>query len=100
MKPAKLFYWSFAGLLALTGLSRLSAEVVGKSMAIVNGEAIYLSEFEDNWDSILEQRQQSGAKSEMTEDWTAKNRKMLLDQMIEEKLLLQEAKKRNVVVPK
>src|SRR5687767_3693259 len=75
-------------------------EVIGKSMVTVNGEAIYLADFENNWDSVMEQEQRANPKLEINEDWKKKNKKLLLDQMIEEKLLLQEAKRRKVVVPK
>lgn len=76
----------------------LYAERIGRSIATVNGEAIYLSEFENNWDEMLEQQKKSSG--DVNEQWKAANKKMLLDQMIEERLLLQEAKKRKIVVPK
>jgi peptidyl-prolyl cis-trans isomerase C len=85
---------------ALSGSLSAQVEVVGKSLAIVNGEAIYLSEFEDNWNAILEQKKKASPNEAITPEWVAKNKQLLLDQMIEEKLLLQEANKRKIVVPK
>ncbi len=87
-----------AGPVGLGG--RLRAEVVGKSMVTVNGEAIFLAEFENNWESIVEQEKRANPSAPLSADWRKKNKKLLLDQMIEEKLLLQEAKRRKIVVPK
>ncbi len=75
-------------------------EVVGKSIAIVNGDAIFLAEFEENWGAILEQKKKMNPDEKISAEWEAKNKKLLLDQMIEEKVLLQEANKRKVTVPK
>lgn len=77
-----------------------AALVVGKSIATVNGEAIYLSEFENNWKALQEQHKKLVPEEEMTPEWIAEQKKLLLDQMIEEKLLTQEAKKRGIKVPK
>jgi peptidyl-prolyl cis-trans isomerase C len=74
-------------------------EVVGKSIATINGEAIFLNDFENNWKAFVEQ-QQRVSTGPVTDAWTRDTKKALLDQMIEEKLLLQEANKRKVVVPK
>jgi peptidyl-prolyl cis-trans isomerase C len=76
-----------------------SAEVVGKSIATINGEAIFLNEFEGNWKAYLEQAQRTSS-APVTEAWLKDSKTALLDQMIEEKLLLQEANKRKIVVPK
>lgn len=93
---------AYAGIVAglFFAASWLTAEVVGKSIATVNGEAIYMSEFENNFDSLVEQQQKVGASEPITPEWKKANRKLLLDQMIEEKLVLQEANKRKIVVPK
>lgn len=87
----------FALLLGSAGV--LSAEVVGKSIATINGEAIFLSEFQDNWQALLDQ-QQRFSTAPVSAAWKSESKKALLDQMIEEKLLVQEAKRRNIVVPK
>lgn len=82
------------------GLLARAAEVVGKSIALINGEAIYLSEFNSNWKGFLEQKRKMEPTSPITPEWEAEQKKLLLEQMIEEKLLLQEAKRRNVKVQK
>lgn len=88
----------------LTGLfmvffgSLAIAEVIGKSIATVNGSAIFLSEFDSNWQSFLEQRKQALPDEPITADWEKTQKKELLDQMIEEKLLEQEAEKRSIKV--
>lgn len=84
----------------LVAMPVLRAEVVGKSIATVNGDAIYLAEFEDNWGALLEQKKKISPEEKITSDWEAKNKELLLNQMIEEKLLLQEANRRKIVVPK
>lgn len=77
------------------------AETIGKSIATVNGEAIYMAEFQNNWESILEQQKEAaGADKAPTSEWVKKNKKLLLDQMVEEKLLLQEANRKAIKVPK
>src|SRR5262245_34901262 len=85
--------------LAVLSAVTAHAEMVGKSIATVNGEAIFLNEFEGNWQAFLDQQQRMSTGT-VTEAWRAENQKALLDQMIEEKLLLQEANKRKIVVPK
>ncbi len=86
--------------LLITGPVSAEVEVVGKSIAIVNGDAIFLAEFEDNWAALLEQKKKMAPEEKVTPEWEAKNKQLLLDQMIEEKILLQEANKRKVTVPK
>ncbi len=87
-----------ATLIALAPITA-SAEVVGKSIATINGEAIYMNDFENNWQAYMEQQHHTSSAT-VTQAWTNDNKTALLDQMIEEKLLLQEANKRKIVVPK
>jgi len=77
-----------------------NAEIMGKSIATVNGDAIFLGEFEKNWNSYMEQRKQALPDEPPTPEWESSQKKELLDQMIEEKLLEQEATKRNIKVQK
>ncbi len=97
----KKFIFRSASLMAIAFslLTYLHAEVVGKTVAVVNGEAIYSSEFDDNWDSLMEQTKKLREKPLSIEE-EEKQKEMLLNQMIEDKLLAQEAKKRNIKVPK
>jgi len=80
--------------------STVIAEVVGKSIAIINGDAIFLDEFEKNWEQLKQQRTRLVPKQTVNKDWEKTNRQRLLDQMIEEKLLLQQANRLKIKVPK
>ncbi len=94
IKPVSLFLF----MVFLTPIA--FSQVVGKSMATVNGEAIFLSEFDKNWESYMEQRKQALPDEPVTPEWEASQKKELLDQMLEEKLLEQEANKRGIKVQK
>lgn len=72
------------------------AKVVDKTIATVDGEAIYLSEFNKNWDAFAEQLEKSGGAGNVTPQWEQENKKKLLDQMIDERVLLKEAKRRKL----
>jgi len=76
-----------------------SAELVGKIIAVINGEAIYLSEFENNWVTLSDQTKRLRDK-ELTPEEEAKQKEMLLNQMVEDKLLAQEAKRRAIKISK
>ncbi|MCG3205164.1 MAG: Chaperone SurA [Elusimicrobia bacterium] len=82
------------------GYSMGFSETIGKSIATVNGEAIFSGEFENNFEALLEQQKKMAPAETPTTEWKNANKKLLLDQMIEEKLLLQEANKKKIVVPK
>lgn len=91
--------------LALVGslilmFSPSSAEVIGKSIATVNGEAIFSVEFENNYEALLEQQKRATPNDAIPPEVLKNGKKMLLEQMIEEKLLVQEANKRKITVPK
>lgn len=75
-----------------------AAKLTNKSIATVNGETIWLSEFEKNWSALLEQAQASVPAEKMDAAWKKSNREKLLDQMISDRVLLQEAKKKKVRV--
>ncbi|MCB4755911.1 MAG: peptidylprolyl isomerase [Elusimicrobia bacterium] len=89
-----------ASLLVFLGSFIAYAELVGKILATVNGDPIYSSEFDRNWESILDQKKKISPNSEITPEWESDQKKILLDQMIEERLLLQEAKRKGMKVPK
>lgn len=78
----------------------IMAETVGKSIATVNGEAIYLSEFQKTWETFLEQQAKVNPGRPLPPEAQKKQKQLLLDQMVEERLLLQEAKKRDIKVPR
>ena len=61
----------------VVGLSHLGlSEIIGKSIAKVNGDAIFLSEFENNWGSLLEQRQQMAPGVEIPAAWKKEQKKV------------------------
>jgi parvulin-like peptidyl-prolyl isomerase len=75
-----------------------AATVVNRTIATVNGEAILLSEFDKNWTAYSEQQKGFLPAEKMTPAWENETKQKLLDQMIDDKVLLQEAKKRKVRV--
>ncbi|HMU75178.1 MAG TPA: SurA N-terminal domain-containing protein, partial [Elusimicrobiota bacterium] len=87
-------------LLSLVGLTGLAfaAKLTNRPIATVNGEAILLSEYEKNWASLLEQAKESMPADKLDDAWKKTNRDRLLDQMIADRVLLQEAKKRKLRV--
>jgi hypothetical protein len=97
VKITSTFQYVFAAAVFVSP-SILVAERIGRSIATDNGEAIYLSEFESNWEDILDQQKKSAGDA--TSEWKTTNKKLLLDQMIDEKLMLQEARRQKIVVSK
>ncbi len=82
--------------LALPGTA---ATLTNRPIAKVDGETILLSEFTKNWETLREQQQQNGMPPEKMDDaWKAQARRKLLDQMVDDKILLAEAKKRKIKV--
>jgi parvulin-like peptidyl-prolyl isomerase len=70
-----------------------AGQVVNRTVATVNGEPVLLSELEKNWQAFTEQQSQAMPPEKMTPEWEKETRQKLLNQMVDEKLLLQEAKK-------
>src|ERR1044071_5439002 len=91
-------------LIALTllsvGLSGIPAQskVLDRTVATVNAQAIMLSEFEKNAAPILEQFRKSAPPAEQTPEHIADIKKRVLDQMVDDRLLVQEATKKNIHV--
>lgn len=77
-----------------------AAKVVDKILATINSEHIFLSEFEKVAQSTIEQYKQVAPVSEQTDEKLKELRQKILDQMIDEKLILQEAKKKKIKVGK
>ncbi len=97
MKPHKTIAISLAfSALILGPLSLQAAKVMNRTIATVNGEAILLSEYEKNWNAFIDQQRNMMPPEKMTPEWENDTKKKLLDQMIDDKILLQEAKKRKV----
>ncbi len=93
--PLKLSTLSLA--LALSG-PVAAATLTNRSIATVNGEVILLSEYEKNWQAFLEQQKDSVSPEKMTDEWKKESREKLLDQMIANRALLQQAKKKKIRV--
>ncbi|HNA60413.1 MAG TPA: SurA N-terminal domain-containing protein, partial [Elusimicrobiota bacterium] len=95
--PLKRLSLTLLSLVGLTGLA-FAAKLTNRPIATVNGEAILLSEYEKNWASLLEQAKESMPADKLDDAWKKTNRDRLLDQMIADRVLLQEAKKRKLRV--
>jgi peptidyl-prolyl cis-trans isomerase C len=76
----------------------LSAKVLDRTVATVNAQAIMLSEFEKNATPILEQFKKTSPTVEQTPERIKDIKKRILDQMIDDRLLVEEAKKKNIRV--
>jgi len=75
----------------------LMAAKLDETLATVNGEAIYMSEFEHNAENVLRDLRKA-TPEEMTKDQKEELRKKVLEQMVDDMLLLQEARRLKVKV--
>jgi len=78
----------------------LNAKVVERTVAIVNGEAIMSSEFDKVADPVIEQYKTQAAATEQSPEKINEFKQKLLGQMIDDKILKQEAKKQKIRVSK
>ncbi len=85
-------------ILAGSLLGAAHAKVMDRTLATVNGEAILLSEFEKNATPVLEQFKKVTPPEKQTPDRVSDIKKRVLDQMIEDRLLAQEAKNKAIRV--
>ena len=90
---------------ALTGLlacvsAVLDAKMVERTVAIVNGEAIMASEFSKIADPVIEQYKQQASAQDQSVEKVNEFKQKLMDQMIDDKILKQEAKKAKIHVSK
>ncbi len=85
-------------LIAAMALSSAQAKVLDRTVATVNAQAIMLSEFEKNATPILEQFRKTAPSAEQTPERIAEIKKRVLDQMVDDRLLVAEAKKKNIRV--
>lgn len=76
------------------------AKVVDKTLAIVNGEAIMLSEYNKIATPILEQYKQAAPPAEQTPEKLKEFQQKLIDQMVDDKLLKQQAQKAKIKATK
>ncbi len=80
--------------------SAFAAEVVDNTLAIVNGEPLMSSEFNKILMPILEQQRTMVPISEQSEAKINELKNKVLDQKVEQMLLIQEAKKAKIKIPK
>lgn len=99
----KIYFFIFIALI----VARISTiaqteekQVINKTVTVVNGEIILLSELEKNVKPLVDQYKIITPLSERSEEKIRQLKRDVLNQMIDEKLLLQEAKKRKIVVAK
>ncbi len=79
-------------------VGEIGVSVVGDSVAIVNGEKIAKSEFESRVGQNKEIAKSQGVN--LADEKTVKEiEKMTLDEMVNEKILLQDAKKKGLITP-
>lgn len=84
----------FAAVLSFSLLTPAgAAQVMNRTLATVNGEAILQSEFDKTYAALTSDMPES-----MPAEAQRENKKKLLDNLIDQKLLLQEAKKRKLKV--
>ena len=76
----------------------VQAKVLDRTVATVNAQAIMLSEFEKNATPILEQFKKASPSVEQTPERIKDIKKRVLDQMIDDRLLVEESKKKNIRV--
>ncbi len=74
------------------------AKVLDRTVATVNDQAVMLSEFQKNAAPILEQFKKTSPSAEQTPERIADIKKRVLDQMVDDRLLIQEAKKKTIRV--
>ncbi|MFC1501456.1 peptidylprolyl isomerase [Elusimicrobiota bacterium] len=96
----KLFYLITLICFAVVLNSNLFAKVVDKTVAIVDGKAIMASEFEEIMEPVMEQFRMVTPKEDQTPEKIKELRMRILDQMIDDKLTKQEAKKKKIRVAK
>lgn len=100
MQFKKCFSFMVLAVTCLISSKFVFGKVVDAVLATVNGEAIYMSEFDKNWEVYLDQQRKVLNPAIMTPQWEEQNKRSLLNEMVEQKLLLQEAKRKNVKVAK
>ena len=76
----------------------VQAKVLDRTVATVNADAIMLSEYQKNAEPILEQFRKTAPASEQTPEHVADIKKRVLDQMVDDRLLIQESKKKAIRV--
>ncbi|MBI4064145.1 MAG: peptidylprolyl isomerase [Elusimicrobia bacterium] len=82
----------------LSTIPLYAAEVLEKTVASVNGETIYLSDYESNVGNVLEELKKTNPGAELSPTRLRDARSNVLQQMIDDLVLLQEAKRRSLKI--
>ncbi|MBI2070200.1 MAG: peptidylprolyl isomerase [Elusimicrobia bacterium] len=90
-------YSIVSAVLTASAVMLSGAEVLEKTVATVNGEALYQSDFEANVGNVLDDLRRA-APGELMDAQVEEIRSKVLAQMIDDLLLLQESKRRGVKV--
>ncbi len=77
-----------------------SSKVVGRTIAIVNNEPIFDTEFEKEAEPLIDRYKKTAPEKDQTPEKMVSLKKEILDRLIEEKLLTQEAKNKKIRVTK
>lgn len=77
-----------------------TASTVGKTVAIINNEPIFAEDLEREAEPFLERFKKTAPEKEQTPEKVIELKKEILDRLIEEKLLMQEAKNKKLRVSK
>lgn len=74
----------------------ISARAADQPLAVVNGETVSKAEFDRVWKAFAAQQEKLRTSQQMGPQWERDRKRLLLDQMIEQQLVLQEARKRRI----
>ena len=88
----------FVLFLAISNPVCLYPEVANKIVDTVNSESILFSDYEKVFNPTVKQYRKSVSTKDLTNEKIKELKKVILDQMIDEKLIIQEAKKQKVPV--
>ncbi len=88
--------WSETPLLGV----QTASKVVGKTVAVINNEPIFLDDLERESYPFIEHYKRTAPEGELTEEKLFALKNKILDRLIEEKLLLQESKTKKLKVTK
>ena len=90
--------WFLGVCIALCLSGSLFGKVVNRMVATINGEAVLGSELEKNVTSVVDLQKARNPKLVLSEEELNALRRNVLEQMIDDKLMLQEAKKEKIKV--
>lgn len=82
----------------LFGIQEGSAKVINRTLALINGEPILQSEMDKNVQTLIDLQKRLQPGKGLTDEEMLEQKKNVLDQMIDDKLMLQEAKQLNMKV--